>query len=60
MAVSHTLLVVIYHVLKDHRPSQDLGPDSFDQLDTHRLQRHSVHRLQQLGYTVSLAPAAVA
>jgi transposase len=64
VAVAHTLLVlvVIYHLLRDQRAYQDLGPDSFDldHLDTARLQRHYVRRLEQLGYAVTLAPTAVA
>jgi transposase len=60
VAVSHTLLVVIYHMLRDQQPYHDLGADYFDQLDTHRLQRHYVHRLEQLGFAVSLTPAEVA
>ena len=60
VAVCHSLLVVIYHMLRHRRPYQDLGPDYFDRLDTTRLQRHYVRRLEQLGYAVSLAPTQVA
>jgi transposase len=60
VAVAHTLLVVIYHLLRDRRAYQDLGADYFDRLDTARLQRHYVRRLEQLGYAVTLAPTAVA
>jgi transposase len=60
VAVCHSLLVVIYHLLRDLRPYQDLGPDYFDRLDTRRLQRHYVRRLEQLGYAVTLAPSDVA
>lgn len=56
VAVAHSLLVVIYHVLKTHEPYADLGPDYFDQLDARRLERHYVRRLEQLGYAVTLAP----
>jgi len=57
VAVSHTLLVVIYSMLRDQRPYHDLGPDYFDRLDTQRLQRQYVRRLEHLGYVVTLAPA---
>jgi len=60
VAVSHTVLVVIYHMLQEGRPYQDLGADYFDRLDTQRLRRHYVRRLEQLGYAVTLAPAEVA
>jgi transposase len=57
MAVAHTLLVLIYHMLRDHKPYADLGPDYFDRLDRVRMERHHVRRLEQLGYTVTLSPA---
>ncbi len=50
----------MYHMLRDRRPSADLGPNYFDQLDATRLQRHHVRRLEQLGYTVTLEPKAAA
>jgi transposase len=57
MAVAHTLLVIIYHLLRDHKPYADLGPEYFDRLDQARVERHHVQRLEQLGYTVTLSPA---
>jgi transposase len=38
----------------------DLGADYFDKLDSSRIQRHHVRRLEQLGYTVKLTPQDVA
>jgi hypothetical protein len=60
VAVSHSLLVVIDHLLRDNPPDHDLGADYFDRLDTCRLQRQYVRRLEQLGYVVTLSPAEVA
>ena len=60
VAVMHSVLVVIYHVLRDQQPYRDLGADYFDRLDTARIERHHVRRLEQLGYTVTLTPASVA
>ena len=60
LAVAHSVLVSAYHMLRDGRPYDDLGPDHFDRMDAARIQRHHVQRLQQLGYTVTLTPAAVA
>jgi transposase len=56
MAVAHTLLVIIYHVLKYNVEYRDLGPNYFDQLEPQRLQRYLVKRLQNLGYEVTLSP----
>lgn len=60
VAVAHSVLVSIYHMLRDHEPYHDLGPDHFDRLDTMRMQRHYIHRLEQLGFAVTLTPAGTA
>ena len=60
VAVMHSVLVVVYHVLRDQQPYRDLGGDYFDRLDTARIERHHVRRLEQLGYTVTLTPSSVA
>jgi transposase len=57
VAVAHTLLVIIYHLLRGQHPYTDLGADYFDRLDTARIERHHVRRLEQLGYTVTLTPS---
>jgi transposase len=56
LAVGHSLLEVIYHVLKDNVAYRDLGPDYFDRLEPERLRRYLVRRLQRLGYEVTLSP----
>jgi transposase len=56
LAVGHSLLVIIYHVLKWKVVYQDLGPDYFDRLEPERLRRYLVKRLQKLGYDVTLSP----
>jgi transposase len=60
VAVAHSLLTIIYHMLRDRRPYADLGADYFDRINTARLERHHVRRLEQLGYTVTLTPTQVA
>ncbi len=56
VAVGHTLLGIIYHVLKDNVEYRDLGPDYFDRLEPERLRRYLVKRLQSLGFDVTLSP----
>jgi transposase len=58
IAVAHTVLTIIYHLLSDQQPYSDLGADYFDKLETARLERHHVRRLEQLGYSVTLTPAS--
>lgn len=60
LAVAHSVLVSLYYMLRDHQPYHELGPDYFDHLDSTRQQRHSVRRLEQLGYAVTLAPKEAA
>lgn len=56
VAVMHNLLVVVYHVLRDDTPYQELGPDYFQPTDPQRQTRHHVQRWERLGYTVTLTP----
>jgi len=60
VAVSHSVLVILYHVLREKKPYQDLGGDYFAKLDTSRQERHHVRQLEQLGYTVTLTPKEAA
>jgi transposase len=56
VAVGHSLLVIMYHVLKNNVEYHDLGPDYFDKLEPERLRRYLVKRLQNLGFDVALSP----
>jgi len=59
-AVMHTVLVIVYHLLREGQPYRELGADYFDRQDTARLERHHVNRLKALGYEVVLTPIAAA
>jgi hypothetical protein len=52
------MLKIVYHMLKDGRPYQDLGANYFDRLDPERLTRYLVRRLERLGHKVIVASAA--
>jgi transposase len=54
IAVGHSILVIIYHILKNHLEYHDLGADYFDRLEPERLQRYLVRRLQRLGFDVAI------
>ncbi|MDP9350648.1 MAG: IS110 family transposase, partial [Chloroflexota bacterium] len=56
VAVSHSVLVIAYHVLNTGQPYRELGADYFNRLDTERIERHHVNRLKALGYEVELTP----
>src|SRR5436305_5549020 len=55
-ALAHKVLVIIYHILRTKKPYTDLGADYLHQKDRGRIELHHVHRLEQLGYTVTLVP----
>jgi len=54
VAVGHTILGIIHRVLKDQTTYRELGADYFDRLDTERLTRTLVRRLERLGHKVVL------
>ena len=56
VAVAHTLLVIIYHVLAAQRPYQDLGGDYFERQNKEALQRRYARQLERLGLTVTVVP----
>jgi transposase len=56
VAVAHTILVIAYYVLTRHEPYRDLGPNYFDERARQAVEHRLVHRLEALGYTVSLQP----
>ncbi len=60
VAVAHTILVMIYHILKDQVPYHELGSDYFNKLNAAYVQRHHVKRLESLGFKVILEPLSKA
>jgi len=59
IAVAHHLLVVIWWILHEHVPYNELGEDYLTRrIDPERRKRQLVHQLEQLGVTVTLEPAA--
>ena len=60
VAVGHTILVIVYHLLKRGDTYRDLGPMYFDKHDRQAVERRLTHRLQRLGYKVTLDPLPAA
>jgi transposase len=56
VAVGHTILVIVFHMLKNHQPYRDLGADFFDHRNPEQLKRTLIRRLQRLGLQVSVMP----
>jgi transposase len=57
IALGHSVLVMIYHILTKRTPYQELGGTYFDERERHHVQQRLVHRLERLGFAVTLAPA---
>jgi transposase len=60
IALGHTLLGIIYHVLKKQVAYAELGGDYLERLEPERLARQLVKRLEQLGHKVTLEPQEAA
>ncbi len=58
LAVGHSLLTVIYYLLRDGVLYQDLGSNYFDQRDRSQIARQAIRRLERLGYQVALTEGA--
>jgi len=54
VAVGHSILVMVYSMLKHGTSYQDLGAEHFDLRDADRVKRRSIKRLESLGYEVTL------
>lgn len=60
LAVAHTILVIIYHLLQDQVGYRELGGNYFDERDQQAVQKRLVRRLERLGYQVELQPVSQA
>lgn len=58
VAVAHSLIVIVYHVLATERTFEDLGYRYLDERHRKRTAQRLVHRLSALGYAVTLETAA--
>ncbi len=56
IAVGHSILVIVYHLLTRGQPFQDLGLHYFDQRIRTTIERRLVRRLEALGNRVVLTP----
>ncbi len=58
VAVAHAILRAVYHILADHTPYRDPGPDYYDRRHAQRVTRRAIELLERQGYRVLLEPAA--
>jgi transposase len=58
VAVGHSILVIVWHLLDHGDPYHDLGASYFETRSEPALTRHLVRRLKAMGYDVQLQPQA--
>jgi len=56
VAVGHSILVSVYHMLAEERDDADLSGHFFDERERALVQRRLVRRLEHLGLQVTVAP----
>ena len=57
VAVAHSMIVIIYHMLKRGERYQDLGGDYFDRRRKESVVNRLMRKIQSLGYMVHVEPA---
>jgi transposase len=56
IAVAHSMLLAIYHILKQKQHFADLGSDYFNTINAERILKRNLRSLHDLGYEVELSP----
>lgn len=59
VALAHSIVIIIYHMLSRGTHFHELGANFFDQLDPERVKKYLVRRLESLGFAVSLEKTPV-
>jgi transposase len=57
MAVAHSLVIIIYHMLKEKQVYAELRSRYVDEKEQEAAKRRAIRRLEQLGYSVTLHEA---
>jgi transposase len=60
MAVAHSILVIIYHLLREGVPYEEKGDLFFEERDRELTEKRLVRQLERLGHHVTLQPLAQA
>lgn len=58
MAIAHSILVAIYHMLKDNVPFYDLGSDFYNKFNREKKIRSYLNKLSELGYDLTAVTVA--
>ncbi|MBR4206034.1 MAG: IS110 family transposase, partial [Clostridia bacterium] len=55
VAIAHSLILAIYHILLNKQHFIDLGSDYFNTFYAEKIKQRNVKSLQKLGFSVSLS-----
>lgn len=58
VAVAHSILVIVYHILKQKQPYIELGPTYYEEKKRNMIIRQSLKKLESLGLKVTVESAA--
>ena len=56
IAVAHTMLIAIYHILKEKGPYHDLGADYYSVINQEKIINRNIRTLEKLGVNVMIQP----
>lgn len=56
IAIAHSMLLAIYHILKKKEHFRDLGSNYFTSMNAEKIKNRNIRSLENLGFEVSLVP----
>ena len=54
IAIAHSMIIAIYHILKDLQPFRDLGNTYYTEKNTEKIMRRNIKSLENLGFKVDV------
>ena len=60
VAVAHSILTAVWHMLADGECYADPGADHFTRLDPIKAKNNAIKKLNSLGFDVTITPATAA
>ncbi len=60
VALEHSILTAVWHMLADGECYADPGADHFTRLDPVKAKNSAINKLKSLGYDVTITPATAA
>ncbi|GAX91066.1 IS110 family transposase [Effusibacillus lacus] len=58
VAVAHSILTIVYHILKRRKPYMELGPTYYEERKRESVIKQSIKKLESLGYKVTVEAVA--